>query len=204
MRIGIDFDNTLAQYDHVFAGLAQESGLAGPDEKISKSVIRQLLRQKENGEILWQRLQGQIYGPRMQEARLFMGVDQFLSRCAAAHEIQVYIVSHKTRFGHFDESQVNLRDAATLWMRKQGFFDTYAIPENHIFFEATQSAKVARIASLQCDVFIDDLLEIFTAAGFPCATQRILYTDAKPCLPLDQVDHICANWQEIEAQIFGN
>ena len=206
MRIGIDFDNTLARYDQVFTKLAQEWRLIGLDENKTKQDIRQLARQKENGELLWQRLQGEVYGLRMQEAEQFMGEDQFLRRCAATSGVQVFIISHKTEFGHFDETHTNLRNAACQWMRNKGFFDPakYAIPEKHLFFESTQQEKVARITNLQCDIFIDDLAELFSAPSFPRTTKKILFSSAGPCGLVDRVDYICACWTEIEAVIFGN
>jgi hypothetical protein len=186
--------------------VAREWKLIGVDERKTKQGIRQLARQKENGELLWQRLQGEIYGQRMQEAEQFVGEDQFLRRCAAKPEIEIFIVSHKTVFGHFDETYTNLRDAACLWMRNKGFFDPdkYAIPEKHLFFESTQQEKVARIASLQCDIFIDDLLELFSVPSFPCSTRKILFSNSEICEPVGRVDHVCACWSEIEAIVFGN
>ncbi|MDP2815186.1 MAG: hypothetical protein Q8O19_00730, partial [Rectinemataceae bacterium] len=150
MRIGIDFDNTLARYDRVFTSLAQEWGGIGGGGRETKQGIRQRARQKTNGELLWQRLQGIVYGLRMPSAEQFRGEDHFLRRCATTPGLQVFIVSHKTEFGHFDETRTNLRDAARQWMRDKGFFDPtkYAIPENHLFFEATQEEKVACITSL--------------------------------------------------------
>lgn len=206
MRIGIDFDNTLARYDHVFTKLAQDWGLIGLDERKTKQGIRQLVRQKKNGELLWQRLQSEVYGLRMQEAEQFVGEDQFLRRCATTSGVQIFIVSHKTELGHFDETHTNLREAACQWMRNKGFFDPakYAIPEEHLFFESTQQEKVARIASLQCDIFIDDLVEFFSIPSFPRNTKRILFSNAESCEFNSQVDYICACWPEIEAIVFGN
>ncbi len=201
MRIGIDFDNTLANYDSVFTRLAQEWGLIAPDALESKQVIRQLARQRD--ELLWQRMQGVVYGQRMQEAEAFAGVDSFLRRCATSG-MQVFIVSHKTQFGHFDQTHTDLREAARLWMRNQGFFDAakYAIPEPNLFFESTQAEKVLRIARLQCDVFIDDLPELFEHPAFPEVTRKILFSDGAQ--PAQNVQMTCAGWSEIEAFIFGN
>lgn len=205
MRIGIDFDNTLARYDNVFTRLAHEWGLIEPHKKETKQGIRQLIRQKKNGELLWQRLQGEVYGPHMQEAEQFIGEDQFLRRCAATQDIQIFVVSHKTEFGHFDETHTNLRDAARQWMHSNGFFDRtkYAIPENHLYFESSQKEKVERIASLQCDFYVDDLIELFSSPLFPPTTSKILFSNVEACESIDQVDYICACWSEIEAVVFG-
>jgi hypothetical protein len=206
MRIGIDFDNTLACYDPVFTRLAQERGLIGPDEQGTKQDLRQLIRRKENGELLWQQIQGEVYGLRMQEAEQFIGEDQFLRRCAAIPDMEIFIVSHKTEFGHFDKTQTNLRDVASLWMYNKGFFDPmkYAIPPKHLFFESTQMDKAARIASLQCDIFIDDLLEFFSRPFFPQNTKRILFSNTGNYESIAQVDAICTNWAEIEVCVFGS
>jgi hypothetical protein len=206
MHIGIDFDNTLACYDQVFTKLAQEYGVIGQGERKTKQDIRQIIRQKKDGEFMWQRLQGAAYGMCMLGAEQFVGEDQFLRRCAATPSVQIYIVSHKTELGHFDETHINLRDAACKWMHSQGFFDTtkYAIPEKHLFFESTQQEKVARIASLRCDVFIDDLAEIFSDPSFPRNTKKILFSNTELCGHIGEVDHICARWTEIEAVVFGN
>ncbi len=206
MRIGIDFDNTLACYDPVFTKLAQERGFIGSNERLSKQDLRQLIRLKKNGEQLWQQLQGKVYGLHMQGAEQFIGEDQFLRRCAATPDIDLFIVSHKTEFGHFDETRTKLRDAAYRWMCNQGFFDPmrYTIPKSHLFFESTQQEKLARIAELQCDIFIDDLIELFYSPLFPQNTKRILFSNTGNGQSIDQVDAICASWQEIEVCVFGN
>ena len=206
MRIGIDFDNTLAHFDQAFTRQAQEWGIIGAAESETKQGVRQRVRQQENGEHLWQRLQGAVYGLRMHEAEQFSGEDKFLRRCAAAPDVQVFIVSHKTERGHFDETGTNLRDAARQWMRNKGFFDPmkYAISEDHVFFESTQQEKVARIADLRCDVFIDDLPELFLASSFPSNTKRILFSKAEFCGDAARADCICSCWAEIEEVIFGS
>ncbi len=202
MRIGIDFDNTLAQYDHLFVRLAIEWGVHGAAGSKSKQDVRQLVREKD--ELLWQRLQGQIYGRLMQEAIQFPGVHQFLRRCASSASTEVFIVSHKTQFGHFDQTRVDLRESARLWMRNNGFFypGIYAIPEQNLFFESTREEKIMRIANLECDIFIDDLPEIFEHSDFPVNTRKILFAHDFHKRSDDMF--VCANWAEIEASVFGN
>ena len=110
--IGIDFDNTIVDYDDVFLTAAKERGLV--DEKIrgGKEAIREVLRLKPNGENAWQSLQGYVYGKRITDAVMFEGFATFLRLCRAqGHRIS--IVSHKTEYGHFDESRLSLRDAHT-------------------------------------------------------------------------------------------
>ncbi|NBT57118.1 MAG: phosphotransferase enzyme domain protein, partial [Betaproteobacteria bacterium] len=111
MKIGIDFDNTLACYDATFIRLAREMGLPVDSNVTSKRAVKQLVQASPDGELAWQRMQGQVYGRLMQGAALFPGVMEFL-QLARQRGHEVVIVSHKTEFGHFDDSQVPLRQAA--------------------------------------------------------------------------------------------
>ena len=61
MRIGIDFDNTIITYDDVFRATALGRGLIKEDfAGRSKQAIRDHIRLLPDGEIAWQRLQGQV------------------------------------------------------------------------------------------------------------------------------------------------
>ena len=100
MRIGLDFDNTLARYDHVFAAEARYENLVPAKWHGNKKQLRDTLRSAQDGELLWQKLQGRVYGPNMLQAKLFPGVAQFLVRCKYRGD-EVFIVSHKTEYGHY-------------------------------------------------------------------------------------------------------
>ena len=86
MKIGVDFDNTLANYDGLFAKLATEAGLV-PDlpvwPPVEKTVLRDRLRAAEGGELEWQRLQALAYGPRLVDATLMPHAERFLRQCRA-------------------------------------------------------------------------------------------------------------------------
>lgn len=200
MRIGIDFDNTLAGYDGVFTRLAWEWGLAAIGQALDKQRVRELARQKD--ELLWQRMQGEVYGPRMQQAELFEGVEGFFARCANTPDVELCIVSHKTQFGHFDETHTDLRNAARLWMKNHGFFDRYRIAERNLYFESTQTEKVQRIAALRCDIFIDDLPGLFEHPDFPDATRKILFSNGTAVASGGAT--VCSDWRQIEVEVFGN
>jgi hypothetical protein len=198
MRIGIDFDNTIARYDELFQSLAGEAGTFG-----SKQEIRDHLRRQPNGEESWRDLQAEAYGPRMGEAEVYPGVVDFLRQCRA-QEIPVYVVSHKTRFAANDKARVDLRVAALAWMEANNFFESDGIElrRENIFFEDTRAAKVSRIAALECSHFIDDLEEIFTEADFPNGVAKVLLSE-KP-RAADGRFHACCNWREITSHVFGD
>ncbi len=204
MRIGIDFDNTLIGYDAVFLAAARARGLVNgalPDGA-SKQQIRDCIRRLDDGERRWQQLQGFVYGAGIGGAVLIEGAARFLQRSAAAgHE--VFIVSHKTEFGHHDRARVNLRHAALGWIEERGLFKDgrYGLNVARVFFEATRAEKLQRIARLGCTHFIDDLEEVLTDPEFPAGVTRLLLgrpagMAAAPCLS-------CPTWGDVEAAVFA-
>ena len=203
MRIGIDFDNTIAGYDRVFNEVAREWRLLDDNFSGGKGAVRDAIRCLDNGEYQWQRLQGRVYGKYMGRAELIDGVAPFLQHareCGA----ELFIVSHKTRYGHHDPERIDLREAARQWMTTQGFFtqEGYALSPQSLYFEETREAKVARITSLDCDCFIDDLPEIFAHPDFPSSVERYLYAPTASG-EVPNGTHLCRNWAEIERAVLG-
>lgn len=193
MRIGIDFDNTIICYDDVFCNLAKSWQLLGQNWQGTKQQVRDTIRALPDGDTVWQRLQGKAYGEFIHQATLFAGFKEFISACNAIPNIELFIVSHKTEFGHFDEKRISLRDASRAWLREQGFFgeDSPRIPETNVFFETTREEKIERIKALQCTHFIDDLPEVLDHPMFPSDTKRFLFSET-------------LNWNDIKHAIFSN
>ena len=167
LRIGIDFDNTIVGYDEVMRRIALERGLIDGGER-SKRAVRDRIRQLPGGEIEWQKLQALAYGPRMGEAVLLEGADEFIRRCRGAG-MDVFIVSHKTLFANYDDTRTDLRAAAMAWMTARRFFepDGLGLRCGDVYFEPTRAAKIARIEQIGCSHFIDDLVEVFLEPSFP-------------------------------------
>ena len=157
MRIGIDFDNTMAGYDRLFDRLAREKGLLDEAFHGGKRAIRDILRQRgEQGERDWQCLQALAYGPRMDEAELIEGVSPFLAGCRRQGH-PVFIISHKTRHARLGPDGTDLRQAALNWMAAKKLFeekDQIVLDRKRIFFEDSRRAKIACIRRLKCDIFI--------------------------------------------------
>ena len=200
MLIGLDFDNTLACYDSVFSDEAKKKGLVENRWEGKKKDLKKELISFNNGDHIWQRIQGQVYGPSMHKAILFPGVSRFLLRCKLQGH-KIFIVSHKTKYGHFDPTKTPLREAATNWMENQGFFNEkiFCLSKENIFFEDTRQEKVERINKLNIDVFIDDLEEVFAEENFP-NIKKILFNKAPK---YNYHDTVCNNWTAIAKSCFG-
>lgn len=201
-RIGIDFDNTVISYDEVFHRLAVEAGLLSPDAPKRQKAVREAARQSPGGDLAWQRLQGQAYGPRIQEATPAPGVLDFLAKAKAAG-LDVHIISHKTRFASIDPTGTDLQAAALDWLSQHGFFtETTGLGPQHFHCGTTRQEKIALIRQCGCTHFIDDLVETFREAAFPSGIQAILYAPGGEPAPLDLPRlWIARSWPEIAERI---
>ena len=201
LRIGIDFDNTIISYDDVFRAAAAAGGLIAAGFSGNKQAVRDAIRLLPDGELAWQRLQGQVYGKGIGGATVVAGVATFLRRCRA-EGCAVIVVSHKTEYGHFDPDRVNLRKAALDWMAGQRLLGgDHGIAGTDVYFESTRADKLRRIAALSLTHFIDDLAEVLSDPEFPPNVERILFADAaQPASP----SYIsCSTWRDIERQVFS-
>lgn len=203
LRIGIDFDNTIACYDRAFVDVAALMGLDVAAIAATKVDIKKQLVQQPGGDVHWQRLQGQVYGRHMLRAEMFPGFAEFC-KLARQRGHELFIVSHKSEFGHFDEERISLREQSLRWMDANGFFaaDGLGFHRDDVFFESTREAKVRRITALNCTHFIDDLIEVFDEPEFPDHIQTTLFrpgathaADARPS---------AGSWRELAEQHLGS
>lgn len=173
MRIGLDFDNTIVSYDALFHKVAREKDLVPPDIPANKVAVRDYLR-RIGREEAWTEMQGYVYGTRLDEALVYTGMIEFLRWTGqVGHDLA--IVSHKTRHP-FLGPKYDLHAAARGWVERHLCADGSAlVPADKVFFELTKEEKLARIGTIGCDVFIDDLPEILQADGFPATTRRVLF-----------------------------
>lgn len=200
-RIGVDFDNTLISYDDVFAAYAADEGIVVEGEKRRKRVVRDSIRALPEGETRWQALQGRVYGKGIAGAVPVEGAIDFLRKCREA-AWDVLLISHKTEFGHFDPDRVNLRAAAVTWLERHGFFEACSgLSRVGVYWESTREAKLERIASSGCDLFIDDLEEVLCDERFPAGVERVLLADIGAGAA-DAPYVCCPTWAEVERHVF--
>lgn len=204
LLVGVDFDNTLVSYDDLIYDVAFERGLVGNRTGGGKKDIRDAIRLLDGGEIEWQRVQGMVYGPRMHEAKPSVGAETFLARCAA-QTVDVYVVSHKTRYANYDDTGTDLRAAALSWIEGQGWFgdSSLGLSPERVYFESSRMEKVERIEQLGCTHFIDDLEETFLEEGFPDSVQKILYAPY-PTEAVAPAVTTVSSWDEAADVTFGS
>lgn len=202
--IGIDLDNTIVCYDTLVHDIAVERGLIGPSFPRNKKAIRDHVRTKPDGEMSWQRLQAVMYGTAMERAEAYDGVLCFITRCRE-RGIRVVIVSHKTKHASASKENIDLREAARLWLRKNGFFSAPALlsEEHDVHFEQTRSDKIRRIGSIGCTHFIDDLEELFLEPSFPPGVKKILFAPHGEGSESPDIVTV-SQWTRIEDVVFGN
>ncbi|MBV8926681.1 MAG: hypothetical protein JOZ74_15030 [Bradyrhizobium sp.] len=202
MRIGIDFDNTIACYDGVFHAAALERGLIPENLGRDKNTVRDYLNDAGRADDFTE-LQGHVYGARMDLASPYPGFGEFVATARqTGHEL--FVVSHKTRHPILGASH-DLHAAARGFLVARGLVGAGGgqIDPDRVCFEETKQAKIARIAALDCEVFIDDLPEIFAVPGFPDKARRILFDPANQF-----ADFACPrnldrrrSWAEISAEL---
>ena len=175
MIIGIDFDNTIVNYDQLIYSLALQKSLIPPATHQNKKDIRDTIRKLPQGDLKWQEIQAQAYGNSISHAIINPGIQEFLQLCHQQN-ISYYIISHKTQFSNLYKTGTDLQKAALNWMAEQKLFNTQTgLTTQQIYFEPTPEQKIARIKTLNCTHFIDDLEETFQAPTFPAETKKILY-----------------------------
>lgn len=198
MRIGIDFDNTIVDYEGAFHSAAMERGLVTADLPKTKNSIRDFLNSAGRKDD-FTALQGYVYGTRMDLARVYPGFREFVATARALRH-DVFIVSHKTRFPLLGP-KYDMHEAARAFLAEHMLSVDGAVPSQHIFFEETKEQKVSRALALHLDVFIDDLPEILMMPELPERCRRILFapqgSDARG--NFEQ----CRHWDEIAALLFG-
>ena len=118
MRIGIDLDNTIVNYSSSFLERAKNQKYIPTNWEGDKEKLKKYIYSKDNGFKNWKKLQGQVYGPFMSRAKVYKCFKSFVERSLNRND-KIYIISHKTIFGHYDETQTLLRVVAKNWLKKK-------------------------------------------------------------------------------------
>jgi thiamine kinase-like enzyme len=199
-KIGIDLDNTIISYDTAFQLAAKKLKLFECDKILCKENLRNTIRRRKNGEEQWQKLQGYVYGKGIENAQIYPGVQRFLWRCNQLG-INVEIVSHKTKYGHFDKSKTLLRECANIFLGNN-FIGSSFSAINKITYTDNREDKLDYIRNNRFDLFIDDLVEVVESIS-TTDCQSILFSSGEVIGRLQDVK-VMKSWAEIESFLFGN
>ncbi|MDC2995147.1 HAD family hydrolase, partial [Prochlorococcus sp. AH-736-F09] len=96
IKLGLDFDNTLIDYDEVFYEIACEKNLIPKNIGKTKVKVRKFLKDKGEEE-LFTLLQGEVYGSKINLAKQSEGMFETL-KILKEQNIELFIVSHKTLY----------------------------------------------------------------------------------------------------------
>ena len=173
MIIGIDFDNTIINYNDFFYRAGLSLGVLPENTDFYKKSIRDYLIE-QGREPDWIKIQGLVYGKYIQNAPV-MGGFSFFSELCYKKGWKIFIVSHKTREPKMGE-RFNLHDSALNWLEKNRIYGPgIRGAVDGVFFESTQSQKISRINHLGCDIVIDDLAEVLMHPDLGTSVMKILY-----------------------------
>ena len=117
MIIGVDLDNTIICYDQLFKKVAYSLHLLPKSFYGDKNKIRDFIISKKNGVNNWKKIQGLVYGKYMKNAKLMNNFLNFLLLCEQKNH-KLFIVSHKTKYGHFDKEKIELRKESLKWIKR--------------------------------------------------------------------------------------
>lgn len=190
MKIGIDFDHTIVNYEDAFYQAALEKQIIPKNLGRSKTEIRNYFR-SQGREDEWTLLQGYVYGARMDLAAPFEGFVSFVQDCITQN-IELAIISHKTKVPYLGPAY-DLHRAALDWIEKQSFSSSLSI-----YFETTLQAKLARIQRWSPDFFIDDLPEVLACLPSLDTTRPVLF-DPQNIYPLRSEWIKVMSWKEMKA-----
>ena len=192
IRLGIDFDNTITNYDGVFSKVAVSENMISKDTSHAfntKVDVKNYLI-NINEEEKWTELQGLVYGKYIKFAKPQKNLIQTIKLLTEA-DIFLCIVSHRTKFPFIGE-KTNLHDAARQWLNENLF---QLISDTNIYFEETIENKVKRANSLNLDFFVDDLPKILLNEKLSQNITKILYKPEKSIKNRNLIE--AQDWSEV-------
>jgi len=174
MKIGVDLDNTIINYD-ASIGLAVKSfGIEMGAFPATKRETKQMLVYLQ-GPNAWTEFQGYLYGQYLYSGNI-RAFDGCLSCLKNLVELgfEIEVVSHKTIHPVLGP-KYQLRDIAKAWLTAHGFFNCDRGPVKNINFCSSQHSKIKYINKSSFDFFIDDLAEVIDQISVK--RSKILFND---------------------------
>lgn len=192
IHIGLDLDNTVVDYTVAAKKYAEDNGFKIPE---NLAHLREYLRAL--GDIEWQKAQAWLYTIGLNYATPVTGWNYFLQKVCGT-EVELYIISHKTKFSPATPGNYNLHTHAMNWLENILKIDEIAQLKG-VFFLPTREAKIQKLASLQLNFFVDDLVDVLIDSQFPTNIEKILFNSSS-----NSASFTCiANFFELAELIFN-
>jgi len=196
-KIGIDLDNTIINYDEAIKVLSKKkfNYVSKNKNSIKKYIVNKY------GEIGWMKFQGKLYGEFIKFSDVYNGFKNFIIR-THLNDSEIYIISHKTKFGHFDKKKINLKRVAREFLIEKDILckrkNKLSIYYKNIFFKNTIEEKIKKINELNLDVMIDDLPKVIEKLTLSKKMKKILFTNER-----NKKFDTSFSWLEIGNKIYG-
>ena len=194
MIFGFDLDNTIVCYDKLFKKVALEEELIPNNLYPFKDSIKNYLI-NNNKEKEWTMLQGKVYGARVFEAEVYEGIKEVF-KLLTSRNISIYIISHRTKYPFLGE-KINLHKSALSWLENKNFFNDTLInlSKKNVFFEESKDKKIKRIINLNCNFYIDDLIEILEK--LPNKINKFLFSPLNKEISINNINIVnkINNWK---------
>ncbi len=160
MKIVIDIDNTVVDYRKSLFNYLAKSNIflkeINPKNKMNfiKSIIK-----KKYGDAFWQSIQAYIYSDLSNDVKFYNNCSSFIKEAFLAN-FDIYLLSHKTKFGLKQAKNINIREIA--FKRISNWINEEKIQEciKEIIFTDTFEEKISFIKKIDPLIIIDDLLAI--------------------------------------------
>ncbi len=197
MRIGFDFDNTIACYDNAIKILATKRFDLPESLSLDKASLKgYLLNQGKVDQ--WTEFQGELYAPGMRYATVFVGVVNTIKELAKSQH-ELFIVSHRTKYPYAGPPY-DLHKSAGDWIEStlgaNGLLDTFG---KNVFFLETLDEKIQKISELSCSIFVDDLASVLEHKSFPSSTLGLLFDPSRTSF--ENKHETVIEWNEILAVV---
>lgn len=207
MIVGIDLDNTIINYTNSFKYCLQKTKKIPVIDKKNimnafennnyypiKILLKNQLFDKQKYKI-WESIQGKVYGEYINHAEIYKNFYDFLVLCKY-FKVKIFIISHKTTYGHNDKLKINLRKVALNFLINKNILKY--IPKSNIFFAPTIDEKIDIINKLNCDFFIDDKIEILKHTNINKKIKKILFDNN--AVKINKFKSY--NWRQVSKKIF--
>ena len=174
-KIGLDLDNTVIDYSEAYKYVSDLMKLNIPIK--TRSEIKNFFNDSVEGDLGWQKFQSILYTDAINYAQVSNGLYNFLEYCYL-NEINLYIISHKTKKTSIRYNDLDLRKLALKWLKDNNIVPKY-IKLKNVIFKDSQKEKIQAINDLKINVFVDDLPEIINSNELNKETIGILFSNER-------------------------